>query len=68
MGGAKEHWIELQQEKEDTKLAERLGITYDELQETDWHMETDESRDGMVYGYVVYFHDGPKSILKKLKD
>lgn len=67
MGGAKEHWMELQQQRQDTKLAERLGITYDELRETDWHMETDESRDGLVYGYIVYFHDGPKRILKKIK-
>jgi hypothetical protein len=67
MGRAKEHWMELQQQKEDTKLAERLGITYDELCETDWHMEAEESRDGLLYGYVVYFHHGPKEILKKIK-
>lgn len=30
MGRAKEHWMELQQIKDDTKLAEILGITYDE--------------------------------------
>lgn len=67
MGRAKEQWMELQQQKDDEKLAEKLGITYDELCETDWHIERDESRDGLLYGYIVYFNDyDPKHILKKI--
>lgn len=68
MGRAKEMMYEQLQQKEDEKLAELLGITYDELIETEWHIETDESKDGLVYGYVVYFEDSsPKHILKKIK-
>lgn len=67
MGRAKEHWMEMQQIQEDTKLAEKLGITYEELSETDWHVDTDQSKDGLIYGYVIHFEDGPKEILDKIK-
>lgn len=66
MGRAKEQWMEMQQIKDDTLLAEKLGLTYEELEETDWHIERDESRDGLLYQYIVYFHDGPKHILQKI--
>ena len=67
MGKAKEMWMEIQQDKEDEKLAEKLGITYDELLETDWSIEKEESKDGLVYGYLIYFSDdSPKHILKKI--
>lgn len=66
MGRAKELWMELQEDRENELLAEKLGLTYDELCETDWHIETDESNDGLIYGYIVYFHDAPKHILKKI--
>ena len=68
MGRAKEMYYEQLQQKEDENLAKLLGITYDELCETDWHIETDESKDGLVYGYVVYFEDSsPKHILDKIE-
>lgn len=68
MGRAKEMYYEQLQQKDDENLAKLLGITYDELCETDWHMETDESKDGLVYGYVVYFEDSsPKHILDKIE-
>jgi hypothetical protein len=66
MGRAKHQWMEMQEIKEETQLAERLGLTYDELNETDWHIERDESKDGFLYQHIVYFHDGPKKILKKI--
>lgn len=66
MGRAKEQWTEMQQVKDDTKLAEKLGLSYDELNETEWHIESDESKDGLIYQYIVYFEDGPKHILKKI--
>lgn len=66
MGRAKEQWMEMQQVKDDTKLAEKLGLSYDELNETEWHIESDESKDGLIYQYIVYFEDGPKHILKKI--
>ena len=66
MGRAKNAWMEMQQIREDTVLAEKLGLTYDELCETDWHIERDESKDGLLYQHIVYFHDGPMQILKKI--
>lgn len=66
MGRAKNAWMEMQQVREETALAEKLGLTYDELCETDWHIEPDESKDGLLYQHIVYFHDGPKHILKKI--
>ena len=69
MGRAKEMMIERMQEQDDEKLALLLGITYDELSETEWHIETNESKDGMIYNYVVYFEESsPKEILDKIKD
>jgi hypothetical protein len=67
MGSAKEYGMEFRQQKDDEILAERLGITYDELLETEWYIETEESNDGMIYGYVVYFNNAPKHILKKIR-
>ncbi|WP_295230595.1 HEPN domain-containing protein [uncultured Chryseobacterium sp.] len=67
MGRAKEMYYDQLQQKEDENLAKLLGITYDELCETEWHIETDESKDGLVYGYIVYFEDSsPKHILDKI--
>ncbi len=57
MGRAKEYWMEMQQNQEDTKLAEKLGLTIEELNETEWHIDTDASNDGLIYGYVVHFED-----------
>lgn len=66
MGRAKEQWMEMQQIKDETEIAKKLGLTYEELNETDWHIERDESKDGLLYQHIVYFHDGPKNILKKI--
>jgi len=67
MGQAKKHWMEQQKQRDDENLAKSLGLTYDELVETDWHIDAFESRDGMVYEHVVYFSpDSPKEILDKI--
>ena len=66
MGGAKELWMERQQQRNDEDLARRLGITYEELIQTEWHIETDESNDGLIYQYIVYFENGPAEILAKI--
>lgn len=63
----KELYYEQLEQKEDEKIAKLLGITYDELSETEWHMERDASKDGLVYGYIVYFEDNsPRDILDKI--
>lgn len=67
MGRVKEYWIEMQQTREDARLAEKLGLTIEELNETEWSIDTDASNDGLIYGYVVHFEDGPQEILDKIK-
>ncbi|RVT76720.1 hypothetical protein EOD40_09480 [Flavobacterium sufflavum] len=58
--------MEKQEEESNKKLAKRLGLTYDELMETDWHIETDESKEGIIYGNIIYFVEIPKRIRKKI--
>lgn len=66
MGRVKEYLMEMQQKEDDTKLAEKLGLTIDELDQTEWYLYTDASKDGLIYGYVVNFEDGPPEILDKI--
>lgn len=66
MGRAKAQWMEMQEIRQDTRIAEKLGLTYEELNQTDWHVDEEASRDGILYGYNVYFYDGPKEILTKI--
>jgi hypothetical protein len=70
MGRAKEAYMEQQQQQErDERIAELLGITYEELCEADWHIEDDTNRDGMRLGYIVYFEEStPKYILENIAD
>jgi hypothetical protein len=70
MGHWKEIAIEMQQEEWDRHLADFLGITYDELNELDYELETVETNDGFVYKYVVKFNpnNSPKNILQKIKN
>jgi len=69
MGIAKEMYSDKLQQKDDEKLAAILGITYDELIQTEWHQEADEDDEGNCYGFVVYFEDSsPKHILKKIRN
>ncbi|MCI5208484.1 MAG: hypothetical protein D3910_06755 [Candidatus Electrothrix sp. ATG2] len=58
---------EMQEEASDRKLAAELGISYEELCELEWDIDTNESDDGLVYSYVVTFSDSsPKDILDKV--
>lgn len=67
MGYHSELLIEMQQEKADEQLAKRLGITSEELEELGYRIETDESRDGFIYGYLIFFNDdAPSDILDKV--
>ena len=43
---------EMQEELVNQKLASELGISYDELLELEWDIDTDESNDGLIYGYM----------------
>lgn len=54
--------------KRDRYFAKQLGITVDELNETNWSIETREGHDGAEYGYYIKFTpDSPEKILKKIK-
>ena len=67
MGRAKEMMMELQEQAEDRHLAKLLGISYDDLMELTWEIDTDSSNEGLVYCYIVEFsEDSPKNILIKI--
>lgn len=67
MSNGSERMIEMQQQKDDEELAKRLGISYDELMQLDHSIDTDESKDGLVYGYIIKFDDdAPREILDKV--
>lgn len=70
MGHWKEIAIEMQEQKGDRHLADLLGITYDELTELDYEIETDQSKDGLIYNYRVEFDidNSPKHILSKIRN
>ncbi|MFD2784103.1 hypothetical protein [Hymenobacter rubripertinctus] len=70
MGHWKEVAMEMQEQESDRHLADLLGITYDELTELDYEIETDQSRDGLVYNYRIEFDidNSPKDILSKIKN
>ncbi|WP_293887848.1 MULTISPECIES: hypothetical protein [unclassified Sphingobacterium] len=58
---------ELQEEKRDRAIAEELGITYEELGETNFEIDPDNSEDGVVYGYYIVFKDGSsQEVLDKI--
>jgi hypothetical protein len=60
---------EKQQELADKNLALQLGISYDDLCQLDWNIDTNESNDGLVYEYIIRFNDNsPKEILNKISD
>ncbi len=55
MSRIKEYMAEVQEQKDDERLAKILGITYDELMQLDHEIHTEQSGDGLVYNYVVEF-------------
>jgi hypothetical protein len=69
MGRMSELMIEQQQEKNDKELAAQLGITLDELHQSDYSFTDDTGNDGLVYATYVQFNPDstPKHILKKMK-
>ncbi len=64
----KEELENKQEIERDTKLAKVLGLTYDEISQTEYEVNTNESNDGLVYNLIVKFKDSsPKTILSKIK-
>ena len=51
-----------------TKLAEVLGITSDELSQTEYEIDSNESKDGVIHDYFVVFDESSsKEVLNKIK-
>jgi hypothetical protein len=68
MGRMKDLLIERQEQEDDRRLARKLGITYDELLQLNHSIDIEESKDGLIYNYIVSFdEDAPRHILDKIK-
>ena len=67
-GSAKDYFMYLQEERQDKKLAEKIGIEYEELLELEhWVEEGHTSTDGMIYYYNIWFSgDSPVEIINKI--
>lgn len=65
--GQKELLEEMQEEARNRNLARILGITYEELGQLEYNIETDESDEGLIYQHRVEFSaNSPKTILQKI--
>jgi hypothetical protein len=68
MGYWSEIHIVMGEREDEEHLAPKLGITYVELCQLDYEIETDESDDGLIYNYrIVFDENNPKSILDKIQ-
>jgi len=67
-GSAKDYFMQVQEERLDKNLAEKLGIEYNELLQLDhWVEDGHTSSDGMVYYYNIWFgEDSPLEIIEKI--
>lgn len=69
MGNGSERMIANGEDIRNRKLAEYIGLTYDEFSELEWRIDTEESNDGEIYNYIIYFsEDSPREILDKISD
>lgn len=67
MGGLKEYHLQ-KQEKRYIRMAETLGISWQELLELDYKIDANTSKDGLVYGYILQFSDtNDPAVLEKIK-
>jgi len=66
MGRLKEWWLESQMTRTE-KLADALEISLLDLEQLDFEIEIDSSKEGLVYGYrVVFSEDSPHEILEQI--
>lgn len=67
MGYWSEVDIAMREREDEQHLASKFGISYVELCQLDYVIETDESDDGVIYNYRIVFNErNPKSILEKI--
>ena len=66
MGVLKEQYLK-DQEDHYIRLAEALGISWEELITLDYEVSANMSKDGLIYGYVVTFNEeNDKKLLEKI--
>ena len=56
MGRMKDYLIDLDETYQERKLATILGISFDELMQTSYTIDPDESKEGLVYSYHIDFN------------
>jgi hypothetical protein len=67
MGRMSELMIEIQEKEAGERIAKILDISFYDLVELEYEIETDESKDGLIYNYRIEFsEDSPKEILAKI--
>lgn len=54
MGGLKEYYLD-NQEKRYLRMADALGVSWEELLELNYEIDADISKDGLVYAYILQF-------------
>jgi hypothetical protein len=60
--------IAMGERENEAHLAPKLGITYTELCQLDYTIETDESDEGLLYNYRIVFNpNNPQSILQQIR-
>ena len=67
MGSTKRDWFDQIEAQKNFRLAKTLGITEEELEQIVYNIESNYSKDGLLYGYVVHFdRDNDPSIMEKI--
>jgi len=67
MGRVKEWYQDFQETFQDRRLANVLGIEYEELLKLDYEFEEDKSNEDLIYKYRIVFKEScPEEILKKI--
>ena len=67
MGKMSDLMIEIQEKEAGERIAKILDISLFDLVELEYEIETDESKDGLIYKYRIEFsEDSPKEILEKI--
>jgi len=58
---------ENREERYDRILSNHLGLTYNEIGALEWTLDTNESKDGHIYSYLLKFSDDcPNNAIKKV--
>jgi hypothetical protein len=67
MGRMSELMIEIQEKEAGERIAKILDISFYDIVELEYEIETDESKDGLIYNYRIEFSENsPKEILEKI--